>query len=93
MMMTIMIISIDNDNNNYDINHNNNPLASLAETITTVLNYIIDHNEFPSVWAGGLRSAMFKSGKCNVATNISGVTILPIMEKCLKQLSIDDWHL
>ena len=53
----------------------------LAETITTVLNDIIDHNEFPDVWAGGLRSAVFKSGKRNVATNIRSVTILHTMEK------------
>ena len=53
----------------------------LAETITTVLNYIINHNEFPNIWTGGLRSAVFKSGKRNVATNFRGVTILSIMEK------------
>ena len=54
---------------------------SLAETITIALNYIIQHREFPEIWASGIRSTVFKNGqRCQVNT-FRGITILPIMEK------------
>ena len=61
----------------------------LVETLTAVLNYINEYNEFPNAWAGGFRSAVFKSGKHNTATNFRGITILPLWRKYLKQSSTD----
>ena len=53
----------------------------LSPIITTVLNYIIDHRDFPEVWTSGIRSAVYKSGKRNIVDKYRGITILPIMEK------------
>ena len=53
----------------------------LIPYITEILNYIIEFREFPKVWACGIRSAIFKSGKRNEVDNYRGITILPIMEK------------
>ena len=58
----------------------------LNESITMVLNYIIESREFPDTWAGGLRSAVFKSGKQNIVDNFRGITILPIMEKIFESV-------
>ena len=49
--------------------------------MTTVFNYIIDHKDFPEVWMSGIRSAVYKSGKRNIADDYRGITILPIMGK------------
>ena len=32
---------------------------SLAESVAMVLNYIIENRDFPELWAGGVRSAVF----------------------------------
>ena len=42
---------------------------------------MIEQRDFPDAWSGGIRSAVFKSGKRNVVDNFRGITILPIMEK------------
>ena len=57
---------------------------SLAEPVAMILNYIIENRGFPELWAGGIRSAVFKSGKHNIVDNFRGITILPIMKKYLK---------
>ena len=49
--------------------------------LTNVLNYIIEQRDFPDVWSEGIRSAIFKSGRREVAANYRGITILPIFEK------------
>ena len=51
-----------------------------------VLNYIIENRDFPELWAGGIRSAVFKSGKHNIVDNFRGITILPIMEKIFEAI-------
>ena len=38
------------------------------------------------LWAGGIRSAVFKSGKHNIVDNFRGITILPIMEKIFEAI-------
>ena len=53
----------------------------LAEPITLVLNYIIEHRNFPDSWAVRVRSAVFKSGKHNLVDNVRCITILPTIEK------------
>ena len=53
----------------------------LSKTIATVFNYMIEQRDFPDAWSGGIRSAVFKSGKRNLVDNFRGITILPIMEK------------
>ena len=53
----------------------------LARDITTIVNYIIEERNFPDMWAEGLRSAVFKSGKRSLVNNYRGITILPIIEK------------
>ena len=53
----------------------------IARDITTVVNYIIEKRNFSDMWAEGLRSAVFKSGKRNLVSNYPGITILPIVEK------------
>ena len=58
----------------------------LNKSITMILNYIIESREFPETWAGGLRSAVFKSGKQNIVDNFRGITILPIMEKIFESV-------
>ena len=57
---------------------------SLVEPVAIVLNYIIENRNFPELWAVGIRSAVFKSGKHNSVDDFRGITILPIMEKYLK---------
>ena len=59
---------------------------SLAEPVAMVLNYIIENRDFPELWAGGIRSAVFKSGKHNIVDNFRGITILPIMEKIFEAI-------
>ena len=51
-----------------------------------VLNHIIENCDFPELWAGGIRSAVFKSGKHNIVDNFHGITILPIMEKIFEAI-------
>ena len=51
-----------------------------------ILNYIIENRDFPELWAGGIRSAVFKSGKHNIVDNFRGITILPIMEKIFEAI-------
>ena len=53
----------------------------ISRTIATVFNYMIEQRDFPDAWSGGIRSAVFKSGKRNIVDNFRGITILPIMEK------------
>ena len=53
----------------------------LSRTIATVFNYMIEQRDFLDAWSGGIRSAVFKSGKRNIVDNFRGITILPIMEK------------
>ena len=52
----------------------------LCKTIATVFNYMIKQRYFPDAWSGGIRSAVFKSGKRNVVDNFRGIAILPVME-------------
>ena len=59
---------------------------SLAEPVAMVLNYIIENRDFPELWAGGIRSAVFKSSKHNIVDNFRGITILPIMEKIFEAI-------
>ena len=56
-------------------------ISILSRTIATVFNYMIEQRYFPDAWSGGIRSAIFKSGKRNIEDNFRGITILPIMEK------------
>ena len=41
----------------------------LAGDIATILNYVIEKRNFPGIWAEGLRSGVFKSGKRNLVDN------------------------
>ena len=59
---------------------------SLAEPVAVVLNYIIENRDFPELWAGGIRSAVFESGKHNIMDNFRGITILPLMENIFKAI-------
>ena len=59
---------------------------SLAEPVAMVLNYIIENRDFPELWAGGIRSAVFESGKHTIVDNFRGITILPIMEKIFEAI-------
>ena len=58
----------------------------MAEPVAMVLNYIIENRDFPELWAGGIRSAVFKSGEHNIVDNFRGITILPIMEKIFEAI-------
>ena len=53
----------------------------LSKNIATVFNYMIEQRAFPDARSGGIRSAVFKSGKRKVVDNFRGITILSIMEK------------
>ena len=65
----------------------------LYEPITEVLNYIIEKCDFPQFWAEGGRSTIYKGGNSNLPENYRGITILPILKKCLKSLFTGDWVL
>ena len=52
-----------------------------SDTITEVLNYIVEKRDFPECWAEGLRSAIHKSGRYEVPENYGDITILPVLEK------------
>ena len=54
---------------------------TLTPHITLAINYIIECRSFPTDWAAGIRSAIYKQGKRNLVDNYRGITILPIMEK------------
>ena len=45
------------------------------------MNYVIEKRNFPEIWAEGLKSGVFKSGKRNLVDNYRGITILPVIEK------------
>ena len=55
--------------------------STLTQPIMVALNYIIEARDFPSIWALGLRSAVFKNGKRDQVDNFPGITILPIIEE------------
>ena len=52
-----------------------------SDDLTTIYNYIIESQDFPEIWAEGLRSAIFKGGIRNVVKNYRGITILSIFAK------------
>ena len=54
--------------------------STLTQPIMVALNYIIEARDFPSIWASGLRSAVFKNGKRDQVDHFWGITILPIIE-------------
>ena len=58
----------------------------MAEPVAIVLNNIIENRDFPELWAGGIRSAVLKSGKHNIVDNFRGITILPIIEKIFEAI-------
>ena len=62
----------------------------LSEPITEVLNYIIEKRDFPQCWVEGVRSTIYKGGTSNLPENYREITILPILEKCLKSLFTGD---
>ena len=53
----------------------------LSPDITNILNYIGGARNFPTAWAEGLRSVVFKAGPRLDADDYRGITVLPIMEK------------
>ena len=53
----------------------------LARDITTIVNYIIEERNWSDMWAEGLKSAVFKSGKRSLVNNYRGITILTTLEK------------
>ena len=53
----------------------------LLSTIKDILNYMIDNKEFPDVWAEGLRTPVFKSGRHGDRNNYRGITVLSIFAK------------
>ena len=59
---------------------------SLVETVAMVINYITKNCNFPELWAVGIRSAVFKSGKHNIVDNFRGIIILPSMEKIFEAI-------
>ena len=58
----------------------------LSSDITNILNYIIGPRDFPTSWAEGLRSAIFKCGSRLDAGNYRGITVLPVMEKIFETI-------
>ena len=52
-----------------------------AGDITTIRNHVIEKRNFPEIWAEGLMSGVFKSGKRNLLGNYPRITILPAIEK------------
>ena len=55
--------------------------STLTQPIMVALNYIIEARDFPSIWASGLRAAVFENGRRDQVNNFRGITILPIIEK------------
>ena len=55
--------------------------AELLPLITEALNYIINHREFPDIWAEGLRCPVFKTGDINNRNNYRGITVLSVITK------------
>ena len=53
----------------------------LSDDITQMLNYIIEHRDFPETWTEGLCSTIFKSGAKLETVNYRSITVLPIFEK------------
>ena len=53
----------------------------LVDDITTIFNYIIEKREFPTEWAEGVRSAVFKNGDRRNPNNYRGITVAKIFEK------------
>ena len=53
---------------------------TLAQDITTIVNYMTEERNFPDMWSEGLRSAVFKSAKRSLINSYRGITILPIVE-------------
>ena len=53
----------------------------LARDIATILNYILEREEFPETWSEGIRSSIFR-GRDNLDTNnYRGITGLPVFEE------------
>ena len=53
----------------------------LIGIIIIIFNYMIENNEFPDIWAQGLRSVLFKSGSRFCMDNYRGITILGTFAK------------
>ena len=53
----------------------------LARDIATILNYILEREEFPETWSEGIRSSIFKGGDNLDTNNYRGITVLPVFEK------------
>ena len=58
----------------------------VAVHLTDALNYIIERRDFSVAWSEGIRSAIFKSGRREIAENYRGITVLPIFEKIFEIL-------
>ena len=53
----------------------------LTRDIATILNYILEREEFPETWSEGIRSSIFKGGDNLDTNNYRGITVLPVFEK------------
>ena len=53
----------------------------LLDDIQYLFNYIIDNQNFPEIWAEGLRTPFYKNGDQYQPENYRGVTVLSILEK------------
>ena len=53
----------------------------MARGICTVLNYILEREDFPKIWSEGIRSSVFKAGDKLDTNNYRGITVLPVFEK------------
>ena len=53
----------------------------LLSTIKNILDYMIDNEEFPDMWAEGLRTPVLKSGRHGDRNNYRGIVVLSIFAK------------
>ena len=52
----------------------------MAKDVGTVLNYILEREDFPEIWSEGIRSSVFKAGDKLDTNNYRGITVLPVFE-------------
>ena len=53
----------------------------VARDICTVLNHILEREDFPEIWSEGIRSSVFKAGDKLDTNNYRGITVLSVFAK------------
>ena len=63
--------------------------AVFSKDLTRIYNYIIEHKNFPNMWAEGLRNPIFKAGTKTDCLNYRGITVLSVFEKVFELVTLN----